>query len=217
MGTRDRRADRGTRAGLRIATTIGNELRESRLDAGLSQRRIAELLGLSHTQIYRVERGSADRVSLLDVARHAAVLGLNLSVKLYPEGPPVRDAAHVALIERLKAKLGPRMLLRTEVPLPLQGDRRAWDAVIYGVGAPVGIEAETRLRDIQALARRVSLKQRDCGFDCVLLVVADTRGNRRLIREMSSVLEVQFPLPSRPVLAALGAGMRPRSSGIAVL
>jgi hypothetical protein len=107
--------------------------------------------------------------------------------------------------------------MRTEVPLPIDGDRRAWDAVIYGAGEPIGVEAETRLRDIQALTRRISLKQRDAGLGCVLLLVSGSRGNRRLVRQMSAALAVSFPVSSRLVLAALGAGVRPSGSGVVII
>ena len=217
VGTRDRRTDRGPRRAIRILASVGDELRESRLESGLSQRRVAVLLGRSHTHIHRTERGSAQGVSVADLARHAAVLGLELSVKLYPDGPPIRDVAHVALLERLKAKLGHGLAMRMEVPLPIDGDRRAWDAVILGAGEPIGVEAETRVRDIQALTRRIALKQRDAGFTCVLLVVADSRGNRRVLRAMSSVLASTFTLSSRLVLLSLAAGTRPRGSGILII
>ena len=64
---------------------------------------------------------------------------------------------------------------RTEVPLLIPGDLRAWDATIVGPGFGVGVEAETRLRDLQAAARRTNLKQRDGELDHVILLVADTR------------------------------------------
>jgi transcriptional regulator with XRE-family HTH domain len=196
---------------------VGLELREARLAAGLSQTVVGSLLGSAHNKVSRVEAGSLLTASILDIAKHAAVLGLELSVKLYPDGPPIRDAAHVALLERLKAKLGSDLRLKTEVPLPIDGDRRAWDAVIYGAGEPIGVEAETRVRDTQALMRRIALKRRDAGIECVLLVVSASRGNRQLVREMDAVLAASFPVSSRVVLAALGAGRRPPGSGVLVL
>ena len=41
---------------------IGDELREARLAAGLSQRRVAEFVGLSHSEISRVELAHSDHV-----------------------------------------------------------------------------------------------------------------------------------------------------------
>ena len=71
---------------------------------------------------------------------------------------------------------------RTEVPLLIPGDLRAWDATIARTGFVIGVEAETRLRDLQAAARRTNLKQRDGELDHVILLVADTRANRLALR-----------------------------------
>ena len=48
------------------------------------------------------------------------------------------------------------------------------------------VEAETRLDDLQALERRVRLKQRDLGVRRVILLVADTRHNRAVLRHPES-------------------------------
>ena len=196
---------------------LGAELREARLEAGVSQGVVASLVACSHNKVGRIERGVLTTASIIDLAKLAAVLGLDLSVKVYPDGPPIRDAAHVALLERLKAKLGRGMTMRTEVPMPLEGDRRAWDALIQGRGFRIGVEAETRLRDVQALTRRIGLKQRDAGIEQVILVVASTRTNRRLLGEFESALRGEFPLGTRSVAAALRAGVDPGGSGVLVL
>ena len=48
----------------------------------------------------------------------ATVLGLDLRVGLYPIGSALRDAGHVALLERLRVRLGSMVRWRTEVPVP---------------------------------------------------------------------------------------------------
>ena len=183
----------------------------------MSQRIVAGQLGSSHAKVGRIERGVLNTVSVIDLAQQAAVLGLELSVKVYPDGPPLRDAAHLALLDQLRAMLPADLTMRAEVPLPLEGDRRAWDAVIEGRGFRIGIEAETRLRDVQALTRRVRLKQRDAGVERVILLVASTRTNRRLLREFESALRAEFRLGTRSVAAALRAGVDPGQSGVLVL
>jgi hypothetical protein len=108
-------------------------------------------------------------------------------------------------------------VLRTEVPLPIIGDRRAWDGVIVGGEEPVGLEAETRILDAQAVERRIALKQRDGGIRRVVLLVLDSAANRRAVDSASRLLTERFPLDSRSVLGALGAGRIPPASGIAFL
>jgi len=73
----------------------------------------------------------------------------------------------------------------------------------------IGVEAETRLRDIQALERRVALKKRDGNLTRVVLLVADTRANRALIRSLGSTVQGAFPVPGRVALDALAAGRDP--------
>jgi hypothetical protein len=79
------------------------------------------------------------------------------------------------------------------------------------------VEAETRVHDAQAQQRRLVLKQRDGGVDHVILLLADTRHNRMVLRGAGSVLTEAFPMPARDLLASLAAGTNPGASGIVVL
>ena len=81
----------------------------------------------------------------------------------------------------------------------------------------IGVDAETRLRDIQALQRRTELKWRDSGVDKVVLVVAATKHNRAVLREHRLALASTLPLDTGAIMASLGAGEPPRANGIAIL
>jgi hypothetical protein len=81
----------------------------------------------------------------------------------------------------------------------------------------IGVEAESRLGDLQALERRLALKQRDGSMDRVILLVANTRHNRTVLRSHGSGLEIQFPLPGARALELLAAGVAPTGSTIVVL
>ncbi len=96
------------------------------------------------------------------------------------------------------------------------GDQRAWDAVL-GDSASVAVDAETRLRDMQALQRRLELKWRDSGVERAVLLVAATHHNRVILREFRSSLASTFPLDSRETLAALRAGRTPEQNGIVIM
>jgi hypothetical protein len=148
--------------------------------------------------------------------RVAVVVGLSVSLRVYPGGDPMRDAAHARLLERFRSRLHPSLQWRTEVPLPNRNDLRAWDALVAGEGWRDGIEAETGVEDAQALERRVLLKQRDGGLDHVILVVSDTRRNRDALSAAPAAFAA-FPLRTRHVLTALGAGRDPGGSGIVLL
>jgi hypothetical protein len=103
------------------------------------------------------------------------------------------------------------------VPLLIHGDLRAWDATILGAYFGVGVEAETRLRDLQAAARRTNLKQRDGELDHVILLIADTRANRLALRISGAELGSAFPVSQRECLRALREGRDPGGSAIIVL
>ncbi len=164
-----------------------------------------------------MENGRARRVPYETLAVTAAVLGLDLPLRTFPAGEPIRDAAQVALLGRLRTMLGPELRWRTEVPLAIPGDRRAWDAVIEGRGWRVPVDAESRLRDVQAFSRRLALKQRDDRSESVILLVADTRHNRHVLRLAGPDLAATFPTPGRQAIAKLSNGERPPGSAIILL
>jgi len=199
-----------------IAVT-GSELRTARVAAGLSLQHIGRAVGLSHSQVGRIERAAHPSVSVIQLARLASVVGLDLSVRTYPNGSPLRDKAHIALLQRFRKRVSAELSVRSEVPLNLPGDLRAWDLLIVGAGEPIGVEAETRLTDIQALERRIALKARDDGMGRVLLVVSASRGNRLAVRESLVVLRASFPVSGRVALAALAAGRDPGGSALILI
>jgi hypothetical protein len=115
--------------------------------------------------------------------------------------------------------LHPVLQWRTEVPIPIVGDLRAWDAVVSRPAAPwrLRIEAETRLADAQALERRLTLKMRDDPKGGVLLLLSDTRINRDALRALRGGLRDLFPHDTRTLLAALRRGREPPGNGIVIL
>jgi len=140
-----------------------------------------------------------------------ATVGLDVRMRAYPAGDPIRDAGQQRLLERLRKMVHPILLWRTEVGLPVEGDFRAWDAVIAGPGWRIAVEAETVLADIQAVERRLELKRRDGGVDHLILLVADTPRNRRA-RAAASALFAGLTGATRDVLRALRSGRDPGTS-----
>jgi transcriptional regulator with XRE-family HTH domain len=195
---------------------IGLEFLAGRLAAGLSQRQIGRMVGVSHATIGRIERGEARTLSIALAARIAAVLGLELSVGLHPAGPPVRDKAHLALIERFRSRVSPTLRWRTEVPIPIAGDLRSADVVMDGGSFGVLVEAETRLHDVQALERRIGAKQRDLALPRIVLLVADTATNRRTVAAVPELAR-RFPVTARTCLGALASGRDPGGDAIVFL
>lgn len=217
MPTKERLIDVGTRRGDRIVRTFGADARAARLTAGLSQARVADALGTSRAQVGRWERTEPPLIDLRQAARLMRVLGLDLVVSTYPSGSPLRDAGHVALVRRFLAILHPRIRRRLEAPIPLSRDQRAWDVLLEFGRARAGVAAETRLRDWQALLRREQAKARDSEADVILLVLADTRANRRAVAETGDALRSELPLDGRAIRRALRDGRCPRVGGLLFL
>lgn len=185
--------------------------------AGLSQARVGAALGCSHMTISRLEAGGSSGAPFDLYARLFAVLGGRLSVKVYPDGDALRDAPQLRRLDLLRGRLHPSLVMRTEVTLGLAGDRRAWDAEIRCVGERILVECETVLDDLQALERKIALKMQDGKVDRVILLVADTHRNRRILREHGHVLQARFPMSGRAALHALAEGRLPNLSAIIVL
>jgi hypothetical protein len=97
--------------------------------------------------------------------------------------------------------------------LPGDADLRAWDAETGATGWRVPIDAETVLDDVQAVDRRVHRKQRDDGADHVLIVLADTKRNRRALAAAPAAFG-GFSRDARAVLKALRDGRDPGTSAV---
>lgn len=214
---KERAADRGSRRGRAIVAELVREFRIARVERGLSQATVGAAIGLSGSEVGRIERGQVVSVSLLSLARMLSVVGLELSARAYPTGTPLRDAAQVALLERLRVQLPSAMPWRTEVPVGPSGDLRAWDAVVGSGAIRLGIEAETRLRDLQAVERRIALKCRDSSIGQAVLLLADTRTNRTALRLVADALRGSFPIDGHAALRELRAGRIPIGNAVILL
>jgi transcriptional regulator with XRE-family HTH domain len=199
----------------RILDEIGRELHHARVTRGLSQAVVAAATSVAQAEISRIERGLRRGVTIRSLARLAAAAGLELSVKLYPAGQPIRDKAHIALFERFRRAVGAGWVWTAEVPLPIPGDKRAWDRVIRRGELGIGVEGEMHPTDMQELGRRLALKKRDGGVDRLILVLADTDWCRRVVR--LNDLERAFPVPAKVALKALAEGRDPGGDSVILI
>lgn len=197
--------------------TLLDEFRTARVGASLSQERIARALGRSDAWVSWTESGRNEGLSVIDLATMLACVGMDLSGRAYPVGSGLRDAAQVKALAALRNLVTPHWSWATEVPMPIPGDLRAWDAVLSRPRCRIGVDAESRVRDAQAVDRRVMLKWRDSGLDRAMILVPDTRSNRTVLREAGPLLEGNYPVPSAVALAALQAGEDPGGNAIIVL
>jgi transcriptional regulator with XRE-family HTH domain len=216
MAANERVRDRGRRNARQLREHLSRELRHARLEAGLSQSVVAQAVGLSQSVVSRLERAEPGSASLENLCAISAALGLRPSIKLYPDGPPVRDAPQLHLLDRLRGRIHRSFRWTSEAPVGPVGDLRAWDVRLDGPGS-IGVDAETRLHDVQSLQRRFELKVRDSGVERAVLVVSATHHNRLVIREFRVALRSTFPGEARETLVALERGRLPDENGIIVL
>lgn len=221
MSSKETRQQAGHRRGVTLFTSLAAQLREARQLAGLSQKTLADALGCSQAEISRRESLDLQDLGIVALAEMAAVLGLDLRASLYPQGQPIRDKGHQALINRLLAMMSPLWHHTAELPFPGPGDPRWWDVVLKLVTNQarqvVGVEAETRIRDHQALVRRVHGRQTQGGTDVVLLLLSDSAANRPLVDDLRGALGPDWATAPRALLAALRSGRPLPSSGVILL
>ena len=196
---------------------LGGELRDARLKAGLLQRDVARALGCYTSSISRVEAGMGGSTRVDRLTRHAGAVGLTLRVKVYPDEGPLRDIGQLALLDRFRRRMGTAWRVRLEVPMPLDSDQRAWDMVLERDGLRVGVEAFTRLRDVQAQVRAAQLKRRESGVPRLVILLAASHANRRALADAWGVVGEAFPVGTRAALAALAAGQVPGDDCIVVM
>jgi transcriptional regulator with XRE-family HTH domain len=192
------------------------ELRGARLARGLSQAAVARALGVDRSKISRVENQRVARLTLAAVWRHAAVVGLRPSIKLYPTGSSLRDAAQVRYIAMFVERIKHAWVVRLDVPLPRPGDLRAVDVLLTGT-CTIAVEVVTRLFDLQAALRAAQLKQRDIGAARLIIVIAATASNRRVLEDARATLLSTFDLDTRRTMAKLANGEDPGRDAIVVI
>jgi transcriptional regulator with XRE-family HTH domain len=219
MAIRESAGARGSRRSRLLVSRTAAALADARRASGLSQREVARQVGIDHRRIARAERGDPTILTIDLAARMGAVLGLQAAVALHPDGEPVRDAGHLALIGRLLDRLGGRTPARLEVPVPIEGDRRSADIVLdidRAKGVEAIVEAETHIDDVQRIERSMAAKQRDLGISRAILLVADTRHNRSVMRDHPGI-RARFPVDTRTCLAALRDGRDPGGDCLVIL
>jgi hypothetical protein len=192
------------------------EFHEARIGASISQQQVARSIGRSDAWVSWTESGRHKGLSIIDLSQMMACVGLDLSVRSYPAGGGLRDRAQLQIVQQFVAMVVPPWRWNAEVPIPVRGDLRAWDGVLRGV-CSIGVDAESRIRDLQALDRRVMLKLRDSEVDRAVILVPATRNNRAALRVVAPNVVDNYPIMSQRALEALRAGHDPGGNSIILL
>lgn len=217
MPARTRALDDARRIWHRTESEVGDQLRTGRHILGLTLKQVGAAIGVSESEISRRELGKSRRLTGEKLAVHAAAVGLKLSVKLWPVGGGIRDAAQVRYIGAFIARVGRAWHVTLEAPIRLPGDLRAVDILLVAGSLRIAVEVVTRLADLQAQVRAAQLKARDVEATRLVLVVAGTHANRNVLAAARTSLVAGFDLDTRRLMADLAAGRDPGRDGIVVL
>jgi transcriptional regulator with XRE-family HTH domain len=209
---------------------LGIGLRERRLVLRMTQKALGARVGLSQSEICRLEQGHGATASLGTWAACAAGVGLQLAafLEFAASADLPRDMEHLRrqnLVIAMAAPGGwagsPEWLLPGDGPRPRSIDvlltravrREAavveiWDLILDGGHAMRSLEAKVR-----AVRERLGEGWEVQG----LLVVRATRRNRGLVRELGALFAARYPASSQTWLRALANPTRPMptESGVA--
>lgn len=218
MPTRETRRLRGERRGKMLVGRAVRELQTAREDGNVSLAQLAAEIGSSESALSRLERLRLADVGVVRLSEIASALGYEISLGIHPVGDPLRDSAQLVIGRRLVGLLGPPWSVLNEVLLPNPGDRRSWDKVVRLDGSDppyaIGVDIESRIRDVQALVRRTREREADHRVQAILLVLADSATNRRLVGQLMENLGDAYRSPMRELRQSLKSGAPLPGSGV---
>jgi len=210
--------ERGRRRGRLLTARAIDELRTARIVAGLTHAEIAHAIGVDRSIVTRLEHGAFEDLGIVRLSEIASVLGYEVSVGLHPIGDPLRDKEQLACARRFDALISNKWRVTDETLLPGAGEQRAWDKLLRLADATprhlVGVDIESRVWDVQAIVRRTRARERDGQVDHILIVLADTAHNRRIVDELRASLGPGYATGSRRLLRGLRVGERLAGSGV---
>ena len=209
-------ADRAANA---AQLAIGAELRRMREDAGLTKVAVARAAGIDPTYLGYIEAGERE-ASLAVISRVSAVLGADLSVRVYPNsGPRLRDRHQIRMIEAFLTMLPASWDRHLEVPVyrPVRG---VIDVVIAHLpsGRIVSVEAQSDLRRFEQQLRWAAEKADALPSSAVwpamapangvatvsrVLLLRSTHETRQLARTHAAIFTAAYPADPRTLLASL--------------
>lgn len=208
-------ADRRT---LGTRQALVDQVTRLRDDAGLSTRQLASGAGLSERYVGRILAGT-ERPTLEAYGRLAAVLGGDLTVRVYPNtGPAIRDRHQALILECLLGVRHARWHPFAEVAVQ-RPSRGCIDVAFHEPRERVIVatEIQSALHRLEQLIRWSAAKADslpswdgwprlgDAPAISQLLVVRRTRATRQIATEFAAQLRVAYPAHPDDALASLTA------------
>ena len=165
--------------------------------------------GVARSTWDRIEAGDP-AVTVAALTAAADAVGLDLVLQTYPgREPSLRDSGQMAMAQSLAGMAAAAWRASFEEPAGEHG--RAIDLVLWGPDEILAVEIERQLVDWQSQLRRWSAKRDWLAAQHarpvrLVVMVAETHGNRAALRPFASVTERTFPAGTRAVLQAIRSG-----------
>jgi transcriptional regulator with XRE-family HTH domain len=196
----------------RLLRALGEDTRQMREDAGLSQSAVARAAGIAQSHLSEIEAGTTEP-GLAVLGRIGAVLGVDLSIRYFANaGPRVRDRLQLPMVEAILEIAHPRYRREVEVGVwrPARG---VIDLVLHDQTQPVSVasevhshirRAEQQIRwakeKADALAATPEMQGRRVHR---LLVLRNTASTRELLRAAPATFAAEYPGKAIEAYAAL--------------
>ncbi len=198
----------GDRQLRRTCTRFGEEIREIRLRAGVTQAGLARAIGVARSVVCRMEQGDPNVAARIR-ARSVAALGADFRISVFPSGAPlIHDAAHARIVEAILRQSHPSWRPTVEAPGPGHG-RRSSDIRLDRGRDVVLMEVETHVRAFEAIIREGAEKRSAVAVGVgprrihVVLVLSPTRHHRSLVSAHPAIVAAAFPAGHSELAAAL--------------
>jgi len=187
-----------------------------RVDAGLSQRRLAALAGIDHSFLSLVERGLREP-SLAVLVATSTALGGTVNVRLHPgTGPRVLDPIQARIVDELVRILDRRWIVMLEVPV-YRPSRGVIDLVAHdrSAGVVLAVEVQSEVRRLEQQLRWLNEKADALPSAAfwrfavpapridLLLILRSTRANREVAARIAATLRTAYPSRTADAHAAL--------------
>lgn len=188
---------------------IGAEVRLARTTLAMSRQRVADRAGVSWSTLNRIELGDPG-VSVSTMCVVAEAVGLDLVLRVYPGATPnLRDTGQLDIANQIAGQAA--LPWRPAIEMQVGPHGEAIDVVVFGPHEIWSVEIERMATDFQAQFRRADRKREMLADGHrrpvrLVMVVEDTRRNRRAVEPHVELIRRVFPAGSREVLRSLRSG-----------
>ena len=192
-----------------------------REDAGLARAAVARAAHVAPATVGRIEDAAVDP-GLETLVRVAAVLGCEVSLRLYPAGRPLRDRFQAPMLEALLQASDPAWERRLEVPV-VGTVRGVIDLVLLHPSRRllIAVEVHSEVRRVEEVLRRsadkaAALRSRPpalAGADpdaeiidasvSRLLLLRSTRATRATVQDLALTFAAAYPARTADAVTAL--------------